>query len=497
MKIFILSRCKSVIVSTFTLLSVSVVYGQCSPTYSTSGGNTTVTFSPNGTCNWTVPMGVSSVIIECYGGGGGSGGVRVTHSANPSYAISGGGKGGQYARTNSVSVSAGQVLSITVGAGGTAGTGSASATPTAGGAGGNSFVTVPSLGTVTLASGGSGSLGAESTTAYNRRTAGASTHPSTGIGDVVNNGGNGGGACGVSTRGTSGSGGGGAGTTAAGSNGQSGSGANSTAIASGSCQSSSAGGGAGGATGGGTGANRVTLTGSNFLVGNTATNLWGAGAAGSVAWKTNSTNRGGPGAAGSRGAVRITYVSPPEGLPVTLSSFNANCEGNVTYITWTTASEQKSDYFTLERSRDGQNWSVVEKVIGAGTTNSTNYYAVNDNAFTEMYYRLTQTDFDGNEVIFDPIHVNCSSANNDKLVVYPNPNDGAFTVAVNATEIVGEATIFIHDVSGKVITFRDVNVLSGTNAILFENTNIDRGTYLVSIQGKSKKTFTPVKLVIQ
>lgn len=184
-------------------------------------------------------------------------------------------------------------------------------------------------------------------------------------------------------------------------------------------------------------------------------------------------------------------------LGVSLVDFSASCEGNSTIISWTTGSEFNSDYFTLERSFNGDEWERIATIDGAGTSSFLNSYNVKDRTHSvETYYRLKQTDFDGKSELFYPIVVNCSSKTNE-LIIYPNPNNGSFTVSVNSVETMGEATVFVQDMSGKVIISHDVNVLSGTNTAHFENINLAQGTYLVSVQGKDKKAFVPVKLVIQ
>ena len=86
----------------FLIFIVNYSLGQTSPTiYNTSGNST-----------FTVPAGVTSIKVECWGGGGAGGG---------SYVGAGGGGGGGAYNTTNFTVTAGQVLNITVGAGGTGG----------------------------------------------------------------------------------------------------------------------------------------------------------------------------------------------------------------------------------------------------------------------------------------------------------------------------------------------------------------------------------------
>ena len=106
----------------------------------------TLTTTGSGTGTWTVPCGVTSVTVQCWGGGGGGGGDPTNGAGSPGGA---GGSGGAFT-TTVVTVSGNQVISYTVGAGGTAGSGAG-----AGGTGGTTTFTGSSF-TNIVANGGLG-----------------------------------------------------------------------------------------------------------------------------------------------------------------------------------------------------------------------------------------------------------------------------------------------------------------------------------------------------
>jgi hypothetical protein len=106
-----------------------------------NGGASTSVFSTPGSSSWTVPAGVKSVNVLVVGGGGGGGGS--------SDRTAGGGGAGGFRCVESVPVTPGQVIPISVGAGGGGGSGGS-----AGGLGGTS-----SFGTLVIASGGGGGGG--------------------------------------------------------------------------------------------------------------------------------------------------------------------------------------------------------------------------------------------------------------------------------------------------------------------------------------------------
>lgn len=95
-------------------------------------------------------------------------------------------------------------------------------------------------------------------------------------------------------------------------------------------------------------------------------------------------------------------------LPIKLESFEGYKKGNSNHIKWLTSAEINNDYFTLERSKDAENWEEVTIIKGAGNSNTVNEYAFYDNTYTEgiNYYRLKQTDFDGVFEYFNTIAIN-------------------------------------------------------------------------------------------
>ena len=244
--------------------SIAPVFGQ------------TQTFSASG--NFTVPNGVTKVTVHVWGAGGAGGGV--TNGAN---SAGGGGAGGSYTKGAGVSVSSGQVIAVTVGAGGL----------------GANDVDGPSGGTSTFASGVpvsaiGGAGGKKGTDASDQTGAGAPLTVGTPF-----NGGAGGEAAPVGTTGTDATSAGGGG----GSPGTGGSGGS----------ASTATGGTAGAGGGGAGPNGTGTNGN----GATAVNM-GAGGAGGFQ-NTSNNKTGGDGAGGQ---VIVTWVAPfvvtvaPTGSPV-------------------------------------------------------------------------------------------------------------------------------------------------------------------------------------
>ena len=107
-------------------------------------------------------------------------------------------------------------------------------------------------------------------------------------------------------------------------------------------------------------------------------------------------------------------------LPVEWLYFNALATTAGVQLAWATASEINNDYFTLERSADGQSWELLAQVKGKGNTLELSVYEFWDkNPLQGLnYYRLKQVDFDG-KFEFAPIQVVFWRPEQFALAVYP------------------------------------------------------------------------------
>lgn len=84
-------------------------------------------------------------------------------------------------------------------------------------------------------------------------------------------------------------------------------------------------------------------------------------------------------------------------LPVELAHFTAISKGAAVELQWRTASEDRNDYFLIERSADGQAFGEIGKANGKGTTAlETAYTYIDEHPLVgTSYYRLKQVDEDG------------------------------------------------------------------------------------------------------
>lgn len=173
------------------------------------------------------------------------------------------------------------------------------------------------------------------------------------------------------------------------------------------------------------------------------------------------------------------------GLPIELISFEVNWLNRIANITWRTASETNNDYFVLEKSLSGLDFEFLSLVEGAGTSNTIRHYSdLDDYPYQNgTYYRLKQTDYDGNYSYSPIIYLSPVNASTE-LFVYPNPNDGIFNVLVNGFEE-NTLQLKILDITGRILYSQQILSLSETHTEKITlPEEIPFGTYFISIESK-------------
>lgn len=128
-----------------------------------------------------------------------------------------------------------------------------------------------------------------------------------------------------------------------------------------------------------------------------------------------------PTADGVRGSLRPNIkiaLSDAVSLPIELLYFNGVAHGRVNNLYWSTSSENNNDYFNIEKTRDGNDWNSIANMKGAGNSTSQLYYSFVDEDVENIinYYRLKQTDYDGNFKYSEIISIDNRNISKDKEI---------------------------------------------------------------------------------
>jgi len=167
-------------------------------------------------------------------------------------------------------------------------------------------------------------------------------------------------------------------------------------------------------------------------------------------------------------------ATPSCPLPVELISFSGTKDGDVNDLTWSTGSETGNNYFIIERSSNGKDFSSVGRIDGSGTVTSIKTYSFDDDAPLSgiNYYRLKQVDMDGSYTYSSIISLYGQSSD---ITVYPNPNNGTFAVKILSQN--SPYKLIITDVQGKTVYTDNGSTIPET----IEINSLSSGMYLLNV----------------
>ncbi|MGD0709595.1 MAG: hypothetical protein ABR968_00280 [Bacteroidales bacterium] len=175
------------------------------------------------------------------------------------------------------------------------------------------------------------------------------------------------------------------------------------------------------------------------------------------------------------------------GLPIELLSFNALPSNGSVLLKWVTASETNNDYFTIERSANGMDFSTAGTVAGAGNSNNLKEYSFTDeNPFSTIYYRLKQTDFNGAFTYSDIILVTTSG--NKTAGVGVNATDGILHVTVN-NAVAGPLQVNIFNTAGALVYGTETHIGSGSSTVDL-STSLPVSIYIVKVSMNNMQPVT-------
>ena len=178
-------------------------------------------------------------------------------------------------------------------------------------------------------------------------------------------------------------------------------------------------------------------------------------------------------------------------LPIEWSAFHAIANDDKTVLlSWDVLSQINNDYFTVEKSRDGNVFEELTKVDGAGNSSQPISYQAKDiYPFTgTTYYRIKQTDFNG-EFSYSKTEQVYFTKEIFSINVYPNPSEGIFNVVSNND--ISEMQLRITDIKGNIVFEKRYS----DRSFILDLNNFEPGIYF--LQAVAERTIRNVKLVVQ
>ncbi len=169
-------------------------------------------------------------------------------------------------------------------------------------------------------------------------------------------------------------------------------------------------------------------------------------------------------------------------LPIELVLFTGHSEGTINKLICETLTETNNDYFALERSADGMNFKAFAKVQGAGNSVERIDYSTYDyEPFSGItYYRLKQTDFNGDYWYSDIIALENGLDNIAVANLGPNPSND-FVNFDFTSPLKGNLHVQIFAYTGQMVMDKLVAAGEGKSRIITPVAELAKGIYSMRI----------------
>jgi Concanavalin A-like lectin/glucanases superfamily len=166
-------------------------------------------------------------------------------------------------------------------------------------------------------------------------------------------------------------------------------------------------------------------------------------------------------------------------LPVTLISFTAQKMTSSVLLQWSTATEENSKDFVIQRNTDN-GWNNIGAVAAAGNSNTVRNYSFVDNQPVNgaNNYRLLQTDAGGEETYSQILSVQFSTAV-AFMILYNNPViDGVLQVSLSKP-----CNLLLYDTEGRLLWQKQ----APTGVELIDVSSFAKGVYFLKANGQAKE----------
>jgi len=187
-------------------------------------------------------------------------------------------------------------------------------------------------------------------------------------------------------------------------------------------------------------------------------------------------------------------------LPVELSSFASQVNGNSVKLNWSTVSEQNNSGFEIQRTNANENdWKKISYIQGNGTTNEGKNYSYEDRNVTSgrYQYRLKQIDFNRNyeyHQLANEVEIGVpkkfSLSQN-----YPNPFNPATKINFELPRS-SNVKLSVYDITGKLASeLVNEQRAAGYYKVEFNGSNLASGMYFYRLEAGEFSTTKKMILV--
>ena len=187
----------------------------------------------------------------------------------------------------------------------------------------------------------------------------------------------------------------------------------------------------------------------------------------------------------AKDTITIAKFTPCSILENNLIDFRGSLNAKVVRLNWTVLENQFVNYFDLERSIDGVNFTLLHRIEADPSKGHIATYDYSDDlsdvGTQNVYYRISMKDASSKNKYSNIIRIPLSFATKNNVSITPNPVRDVMQLHISSVTD-SKVNIYIYDESGKNITTVRTSVHKGNSAISLNNlAGKPRGVYVAII----------------
>jgi hypothetical protein len=170
-------------------------------------------------------------------------------------------------------------------------------------------------------------------------------------------------------------------------------------------------------------------------------------------------------------------------LPVKWISFSGKSLNNgTTDLKWVVEDGSSTEYYTVEKSKNGQAYSAIGQVASANAGRNTYSFTDINPGSGNSFYRIRQTEKTGQYEFSNIVLIKEGKRNDPAFTVFPNPaNDYIIINAVHNAQI---SKVQVYDANGRIL-YQSQN---GKNRV--ETASLKPGVYYIRIEDASGEIYS-------
>lgn len=170
-------------------------------------------------------------------------------------------------------------------------------------------------------------------------------------------------------------------------------------------------------------------------------------------------------------------------LPVVLTDFTAReSNNNNALLSWTTSDENGADYFVVEKSMDGLNFTAVDTVKAKGNSTTVQQYILPDQQLNPgiNYYRLKIVDLDRHTSYSKTVQV---TGRETSIRLFPNPATDRITISYPPSSV---EYVKVYTVNGVLLQQKKIAQNSDQTSV--DVSSYPKGIYYLVCESNGEKT---------